>query len=178
MWKDWIYTNWNEIALAALCTVAFYAAVIIYARIAGLRSFSKMSAFDFAMTIALGSLFASTIASPKPPLLLGLASLAFLFLGQKIIAVARGSDLIKHALDNDPLLLMANGQMLRDNMQKANVTVDDLHAKLREANVLDYNEVKAVVFETTGDVSVLSGGSEKQLNPALLKGVRAVDGHF
>ena len=33
----------------------------------------------------------------------------------------------------------------------------DLVAKLREANVLDLKQVRAVVLETTGDVSVLHG---------------------
>ena len=32
-------------------------------------------------------------------------------------------------------------------------------AKLREANVLDISEVRAVVLETTGDISVLHGES-------------------
>jgi len=34
-----------------------------------------------------------------------------------------------------------------------------VRAKLREANVFNYHEVEAVVLETTGDVSVLHGGS-------------------
>jgi len=42
---------------------------------------------------------------------------------------------------------------------RSRVTEDDVRAKLREANVFNYHEVEAVVLETTGDVSVLHGGS-------------------
>ncbi len=38
----------------------------------------------------------------------------------------------------------------------ADVTHEDLLEKLREANITRFDQVRAVVFETTGDVSVLS----------------------
>ena len=178
MWQDWVWTSWTAVGMAVLSTVVVYAAVIAYARIFGLRSFSKMSAFDFAMTIALGSLFASVVSSPTPTLLQGLVTLGLLFAGQRIIAAARSSEAVKQVVDNSPILLMAGGRILRENLRKANVTEDDLRAKLREANVLNYTQVKAVVFETTGDVSVLHGGSEEQLDPDLLKDVREAEEHF
>ena len=46
----------------------------------------------------------------------------------------------------------------------------DLVAKLREANVLDFSSVRAVVFEATGDISVLHG--EGPLDERLLAGVQ------
>lgn len=49
------------------------------------------------------------------------------------------------------------------------VAEDDLIAKLREANVLDFSQVRAVVLERTGDISVLHGCS---LQVQLLEGVR------
>lgn len=170
-WADWIWTDPTALAMAAVSTIVVYLALIVYARVFGLRSFSKMSSFDFAMTIALGSLFASSISAPNPPLLLALVCLLLLFLGQKLVALARRRTSMKKLVDNQPLLLMTHGETITENLRKANVTEDDLRAKLREANVLDQSEVKAVVFETTGDVSVLHGGPEEELDPALLEHV-------
>ena len=63
--------------------------------------------------------------------------------------------------------------MLTDNMQAARVTQDDLFAKLREANTLSMSEVRAVVLETTGDISVLHGPENgRPLEDAILFGVR------
>lgn len=45
---------------------ATYTMIGLTPRIVGLRSFSKMSAADFAMTVAVGSLFASTISLSAP----------------------------------------------------------------------------------------------------------------
>lgn len=152
----------------------FYAALIIFTRLSGLRSFSKMSSFDFAMTIALGSLFASVAASPSPPLLLGLLTLGMLYLGQNIIALCRRWAPLQRVVDNTPLLLMADGQVLEGNLRKANLTRNDIRAKLREHNVHQYDQVKAMVFETTGDVSVLHGEQANSLDDDLLRDVRGV----
>ena len=58
-------------------------------------------------------------------------------------------------IDNNPLLLMDGPNILEENLRKARVTKGDLRSKLREANVLQLSQVKAVIFETTGDISVL-----------------------
>jgi uncharacterized membrane protein YcaP (DUF421 family) len=50
---------------------------------------------------------------------------------------------------------MRGTEILHDNMKSAKVTHNDLRAKLREANVTQLLQVKAVVLETTGDISVL-----------------------
>jgi uncharacterized membrane protein YcaP (DUF421 family) len=40
------------------------------------------------------------------------------------------------------------------------VTKDELRGKLREANVLQLNQVKAVVLETTRDISLLHSSED------------------
>lgn len=139
-----------------LSSVIVYSAILTFTRAAGLRSFSKMSAPDFAMTVAVGSLFGATISSPSPTLVLGLTSLACLYAGQWVISLMRTRfDSFNRIVDNQPLLLMAGSEFLDDNLVRAKVTRSDVYGKLREANALNYDQVLAVVFETTGDISVL-----------------------
>jgi uncharacterized membrane protein YcaP (DUF421 family) len=158
-----------ELVAAALGALAIYLVVIVATRIAGVRSFSKMSAFDFAMTVAIGSLIAS-VAAGQASLVTVTIGVAVLYLAQFVVAKLRERGLLRGAVDNSPLLLMDAGRVLHDNLAVARVTLEDLHGKLREANVLAYSEVHAVVIETTGDISVLHGGGE--LDPDLLRGVR------
>ena len=67
---------------------------------------------------------------------------------------------------------MKDGKILYKNLEKSNVGEGDLIAKLREANVLDYSEVRAVVLESTGDMSVLHDDGDNKLSDQLLEGVR------
>jgi uncharacterized membrane protein YcaP (DUF421 family) len=153
----------------AVAAIAIYLAVIVATRISGLRSFSKMSSFDFAMTVAIGSLIASA-ASGQAPLATVAVGVAALYVAQFVVALLRRQHALHGVVDNTPLLLMRGGEVLHANLAMARVTLDDLHAKLREANVLRYGQVRAVVLETTGDISVLHGDGE--FDPHLLRGVR------
>jgi uncharacterized membrane protein YcaP (DUF421 family) len=47
-------------------------------------------------------------------------------------------------------------------LKKARVTESDLRSKLREANVLNRNQVKAVIFETTGDIVVMKASENNE----------------
>lgn len=140
-----------------------------FVRLAGLRAFSKMSSYDFAVTVSFGSVLAGTVLSPDTTLTQGVLAMAALFAVQWIIGWVRSRSRRLEALaDNTPVLLMRDGVVLEDNLVATRVTADDLRAKLREANVLDMEQVRAVVLETTGDVSVLHGD---HLSDALLGGV-------
>ena len=177
MTDKWISSTWPELAMVLLSTLVVYAAIMIYTRIVGLRSFSKMSAADFAMTVAVGSLFGATISSPSPTLVLGLFSLASLYAGQWLLATLRSkSHAFSKMVDNQPLLLMSGHNFLDENLRRASVTRDDLYGKLREANALNYDEVLAVVFESTGDVSVLhSRDPDAKLDPDFMNNVIGFD---
>ena len=74
-------------------------------------------------------------------------------------------------MQNQPALLMRDGVILHAALKATRVAENDLIAKLREANVLDLAQVRAVVLETTGDISVIHGVS---CSDAILQGVRTV----
>ena len=156
-----------------LATLAM-AWVILVVRFIGLRTFSKMTAFDFVATVAIGSLLAgaSQAAAWEEFLQPVLAIAALLGVQYTIARLRKASDVIEHAVQNTPVLLMRDGVILDDALRLTRVSEADLLAKLREANVCDFAEVRAVVLETTGDISVLHGN---HLSAALIDGVQRVD---
>ena len=156
-------------------TIAVYAAVIIYTRIFGLKSFSKMTGFDFVNTIAIGNLIGMTIATSNPKLLLGILLIGLLYLANYLVSLARFKNkAIRSALDNSPVMIMKDGKILEDNMNSVEITEDELRGKLREANVIQLSQVKAVILETTGDISVLhvDNNEDLEIEDYILKGVR------
>ena len=161
-----------EVFLRVAVTVI---AIIALTRLNGLRSFSKMSGFDFVITVATGSVLASTIMSPSKDYVVSLAAVVSLFAVQALFARMRErSTAVQQTVDNEPLLVMENGTIIAPNLRAAKMTPDDLYAKLREANAFDLSRVKAVILETTGDVSVLHGGADAAISDDVMKGVRRV----
>ncbi len=153
---SWLTTTWTDILMVLISTMGIYAALIIFTRFAGLRSFSKLSSFDFAVTVAVGSVIATTVLTENPPLMQAIMALGFLYILWNGVAKLRGiSPFISKLVDNEPVLLMKGPHMINEHLKATKVTPDDIRAKLREANVTDLNQVRAVVLETTGDISVL-----------------------
>lgn len=148
--------------------------VVLVVRIVGLRSFSKMTSFDFVVTVATGSLLAgASQATAWAGFFQACLAIAALLGVQLLVAWMRQRlNSFEAVVQNSPILLMRDGIVLDDALLATRVARDDLIAKLREANVMEMSEVRAVVLETTGDISVLHG---KSLSPELLEGVGTVD---
>lgn len=157
MWTDWFLAPPPSLLWVLLGTAGMYATALLLARWAGVRSFAQMSAFDVAVTIAIGSVMATTIAAPSPSLMQGVVALFGLYALQLLVSRLRARwNGVEASVDNAPILLMGEGgTMLPENMTVARVTEDDLRRILRKANVIDPARIQAVVMEGTGNVNVL-----------------------
>ena len=163
---------WLDLAARAVVLMALGLGFVIFCvRVVGLRSFSKMTPFDFVATVATGSLLASAVTvSDWQGFAQRLLSIAVLFALQYLLARLRiMADPAEDLLGNEPRLLMRDGVIDEQALKESRVSKGDLIAKLREANALEFDKVRAVVLETTGDVSVLHG---TDVDERLLENVR------
>lgn len=146
----------NGFVQPMVAMVITYCAVIVLVRFAGLRSFARMSAFDFAATIACGSLIAST-AIGATPIWSGIAAIAALFIAQALVARLRCSTQWRSLIDNRPIVLMDGSSVNHENLRATGLIEADLAAQLRLAGITRLDDVRAVVLESSGDVSVMRG---------------------
>ena len=147
--------------------------VAVVVRVIGVRSFSKMTAFDFVVTVATGSLLATAATSTGwPTYIQAFGSIAVILLFQAAVAICRRkSETFRKLFENEPVLLYLDGEYQTEAMKKTRTARGDIESKLREANVLEKGAVRAVVLEVTGDVSVLHG---EKLEKELIESVKRV----
>lgn len=170
--ESWVFTTWPTVGWIVLSGFAMVVAIVAIIRLIGLRSLSKMSSVDFAVTVAIGSILGSTVASTTSITEGALAILALL-VGQWLTAQFRLRSFGAKVVDNRPVLLVRDGRFVDDALDGARVTRSDVYAKMRQANVHSMSEVLAVVLETTGDISVLHG--TEPLQRELFDNVRQFD---
>lgn len=162
-------TVFRGVALTSLAVLW----TVLLVRIVGLRSFSKMTSFDFVATIATGSLIAQAGTRANwTEFLQAMAAIGGVFLIQWLLATARKHHgAIARLISNSPVLLMEDGRLLKEAMAATRVSKASVIEKLRAANVDNFESVHAVVLETTGDISVIHGGT---IDEKLLEGVRRI----
>lgn len=164
--------SWVRLAEVLIAGVVVYVLVIALTRLAGVRSLAKLSTFDFAATVAVGSTV-STVLLGSVPLAAGALGLTLLFAMQYAIATLRRRDLLHGLVDNRPILLMARGEVLEDHLRHVRLSRSELWSQLRQNGVHALEQVHVVVLETSGDLSVVRAGPP--LDPQLLDGVRGAE---
>ena len=168
----WLYDNWNTLWTTAGSAVLIALATIVVARIYGLRSFAKMTAIDFVSSVAIGSILASVVMNGGTSILQGFVAMLVIIGVQNLVSYLKiAYPPAEDVIQNKPQLLMYRGEIRYETMNRVGVKETDLMAKLREANVLKLSHVRAVIFETTGDVSVLHDADGTEVDEMILKGV-------
>lgn len=133
-----------------------YLLLIVILRVSGKRTLAKMSAFDFVVTVALGSTLATVLLSKDVPLSEGVLGFAVLALLQFIIAwFAQRFQPVEAAVKADPRVLLRDGVIDADAMLAERVTKSEIAAAVRQAGYGDFSMIAAVVLETDGSFSVV-----------------------
>ncbi|MCM4159493.1 DUF421 domain-containing protein [Antarcticibacterium flavum] len=162
--ENWFTASPDSLFVIIISAIGVYLAVIFLTQLAGKRSFTKMSSFDFAMTISIGAMIATTVLSPSVSFLQGVTGLTAIFLLEIFSNFLRKRfKIYRKTVDNQPMYLMKDSKVLWENMQSARITEGDLRAVLRRNNVHNISQVKAVIFENTGDISVIRDLNSKEV---------------
>lgn len=149
--NDW-YGVWRILIVSFLA----YFALIACLRISGKRTLSKWNAFDFIVTIALGSILATQILSRETPLVEGVLAFSFLIGLQFIITkLSIYSKFVRDSVKAEPTLLLRDGRFIEEALQRQRVTESEIRAAIRSKGIAALEDVSAVVLETDGSFSVL-----------------------
>ncbi len=165
------FDSWSDLGRVIVVGVVAYAAIVALLRVTGKRTLSKMNAFDFIVTVALGSILASTLVSESVTLSEGLVAIAVLSLMQYgvtwlSIRSQRFQDLVKA----QPAILLLRGEMLRGAMRRERVTEEEILAALRAQGMAAPTDATAVILETDGSLTAL--GREDGQTLVSLRNVR------
>ena len=82
-------SGWDEAVRVAVSGVLIYVTVIAANRLNGLRTFAKMSGYDFAATVAIGSILASVTLSRSVAVSSGAIAVATVVTAQRLLTILR-----------------------------------------------------------------------------------------
>jgi uncharacterized membrane protein YcaP (DUF421 family) len=169
-----LWSSWSNIGWVVVTSMGIYVWILLALRLNGLRTLASFSGYDVVVAVAIGSITATTALSNSVSLASGVAAVGVLVVCQRLLTEFRANQLVQRAVDNQPILLIACGTLLLDNMAEVGVTEDDMRQKMRLNGAARFDQVAIAVFETTGDVSVVLC-SELPIDPDLFEGVRDFD---
>ena len=159
-----VFDGWTGLGRVLLVGTLAYVALVLILRISGKRTLAKLNAFDFVVTVALGSTLATVLLSKDVALAEGVLALGLLVVLQYAIAwLAVRSDRFRGFVKSEPTLLMRDGRYLDGAMRRERITREEVLAAIRSAGGADPQDAAAVVLETDGSISVLRAEGKAEL---------------
>jgi len=150
------FDSWQDIGRIVVVGALAYFALIVFLRLSGKRTLSKMNAFDMIVTVSLGSTLATILLSKETALADGIAALFTLIALQYSIAwLSVRSEAVKALVKSEPTLLLRDGKFLLNAMRTERVTKEEVIAAIRAQGFAQVESVEAVVLETDGTFTVL-----------------------
>lgn len=165
------FNGWGSLLRIVIMGLLAYATLVLFLRLSGNRTLSKMNAFDLIVTVALGSTLATVLLSKDVALVDGAVALALLIALQFVITwTSVRFRWVRRLVTGEPLMLLYQGEFLSTSLRQARVTQDEVLSAIRSSGLADVNDVEAVVLETDGSLSVVKQQAES--DHSSLKGVR------
>jgi uncharacterized membrane protein YcaP (DUF421 family) len=149
------FDDWAGIGRILVTGILAYAALIVMLRTSGKRTLSKFNAFDFIVTICLGSMLASIIITKSVPLIEGIVALALLIALQFAITwLSVRWKPVENLIKSSPTLLVHRGVYLEDAMRCERVSREEITAALHAKGMAEMSALHSVVLETDGSLNV------------------------
>lgn len=150
----------DEFLRILIVTPLAYVAVVVLLRISGKRSLAKLNAFDMIVTVALGSVLASTVTASGTALVAGLTGFTVLLLLQVIVSWLTSRRRVQTSLvRSEPTLLVRHGRLLTDAVAEGRLTEDEVRQAVRSQGIGGLDQVAAVCLESDGTLSVIPASS-------------------
>lgn len=134
----------------------FYILLTLMMKLMGKRQIGEMQLSELVTTVLLSELAVLPVTDTDIPLLHGILPLLMISSIEVIVSfISRKSKKFRIFLNGNPITLYENGKFIEPNLTKARVSTEDIEAQVRINGFEDMKDIKTVILERTGKMSVL-----------------------
>jgi len=151
-----LWGGWLPVVRIIVVGTLTYLGIILILRVSGKRTLASMNAFDFIITVAMGSAFGRILTARTVSVAEALVAFLLLICLQFIITyIETRSKGFHRLMTSQPALLYYKGNFIEKNLQRERLRKNDLLGAVRKNNFGDLSDVEAIVLETDGTFSII-----------------------
>jgi uncharacterized membrane protein YcaP (DUF421 family) len=143
---------------AVLRIVAMYGFLLIVFRVAGSRAISEATTFDLLMLLIISETTQQAMVNDDHSMTHSfLLVLTLVGIDILLSAVKQRSKAVERLLEGVPLVLIQDGELLKDRMNRVRVDESDILEAARELRGLErLDQIKYAVLERSGTITIIS----------------------
>ncbi len=146
-------TPWWEIILR---TAVVYVVVLVLLRAAGKRELGQMSPVDLVVILVIANAVQNAMTGGDNSLIGGvIAASTLLAMNILFSRVAHRLPYIAHLFESEPTPLMTDGKLIKRNLERENVDMEELLMSAREHGIDELAGVDSAYLERDGSISII-----------------------
>ena len=139
-----------------LRAVIFYILLTLMMKLMGKRQLGEMEISELVTTVLLSELASFTITDTDIPIFHGLFPVLLISSFEVAISfISQRSKKFSKLLNGNAIILFNNGDFIIKNLERTRVSAEDIEAEVRINGLENMSEVKRVILERNGKMSVL-----------------------
>ncbi|MDJ1471985.1 DUF421 domain-containing protein [Cytophagaceae bacterium DM2B3-1] len=144
-------------------SLAVYLFIILAIRLFGKTELAQLSVVDLVFILLISNAVQNAMVGSNNSLSGGLIAAGTLFIANFVLKfILFRFRSVSKFVEGESIMLVYNGQVKKQNLQKAHLTLDELEAAAREHGVSSLAEVNLAVLEVDGNISILSDNFKHQ----------------
>lgn len=158
----WLIGHPALLGEGAAKAVLMYLVALFGLRLAHRRTLAQWTAIDFAAAVAIGAIMGRTAIASGESFALGAVALLTLLAAHTVVTFGRYRRVVAKLVDHRVRVLVEHGELRVDQLRQCGLTDNDVFARLRQLGVGSLSELRYVLYETKGDLTVVreSGGRD------------------
>jgi uncharacterized membrane protein YcaP (DUF421 family) len=133
--------------------------ILLVTRVVGRRELSSMEPFDLILLVVIGDLVQQGVTQSDQSLTGATTVIATLAVLTVVTAWASFRiRALRPVLEGQPIVLVADGEVLDANLRSQRVTREELRAEARQQQIGSLADVRFAILETNGRISFLTSG--------------------
>ena len=125
-------------------------------KVLGKKQISELNIFDYIIGLSLGNIAAEMTVNDDISIVEGLISMSVYGIFSLFVSfITEKSIILRRLITGEPVIIMENGKISRDQLKKCKIDINDLLQDARESGYFDISEINYAIMEPSGKISFL-----------------------
>jgi len=140
-----------------------YLFMMVGLRVFGKNQLSQLNAGDVILLLLISNAVQNAMVGPNTSLDGGIFAATVLFLANySVKKIMFQNEKVKIFIESEPIVLIRDGILMEAEMKKSEISPDEIEESIREHGIENIEDVKLLILEVDGNISVISTDKNNQ----------------
>lgn len=152
---QWLVGHWSQLGLVVGKSALMFGVAVLGLRWAERRTLAQWSIIDFVTAVAIGAIVGRTAVAGTQSFITGAVALITLLVLHRVLSWVRMLSALRRVLDHRVRVIVRDSVVQSAQLARCGLTLEDLEAQLRQRGVFDLRDLRHVLYESQGGLTLI-----------------------